>query len=43
MGEECRTDVERKASYRVSVGKTGGKKPLGRQWRRWEYNIKTYL
>jgi len=25
--------------YRVLVGKPEGKRPLGRPWRRWEYNI----
>ena len=29
--------------YRVLVGKPGGKRPLGRPRRRWEYNIKMDL
>ena len=29
--------------HKVLVGKHEGKRPLGRQRRRWEYNIKTYL
>ena len=29
--------------YRVLVGKPEGKRPLGRPWRRWEYNIKMDL
>ena len=29
--------------YRVLVGKTEGKRPLGRTRRRWEDNIKLYL
>ena len=28
---------------RVLVGKPEGKKPLGRPWHRWEYNIKMDL
>jgi len=31
---------ERRAVYRVSVGKPEGKRPLGRPRRRWDYNIK---
>jgi len=31
---------ERRDVYRVLVGKTEGKKPLGRPRRRWEDNIK---
>ena len=31
---------ERKCVYRVLVGKPEGKRPLGRQRRRWEDNIK---
>ena len=30
---------EGKAMYRSLVGKPGGKRPLGRSRRRWEYNI----
>jgi hypothetical protein len=30
-------------SYRVSVGKPEGKKPLGRPGRRWESNVKMDL
>ena len=29
--------------YRVLVGRPGGKSPLGRPRRKWEYNIKTDL
>ena len=32
---------ERRCVYRVLVGKTEGKKPLGRSRRRWEDTIKT--
>jgi hypothetical protein len=31
---------ERGGAYRVLVGKTGGKRPLGRPRRSWEYKIK---
>jgi len=34
---------ERKGVYRVLVGKPGGKRPLERPRRRWEYNIKMAL
>jgi len=34
---------EGRGVYRVLVGKTGGKRPLGRPRRRWEDNIKMDL
>jgi hypothetical protein len=34
---------ERRGVYRVLVGKTEGKRPLGRPKRRWEDNIKMDL
>jgi hypothetical protein len=34
---------ERRGGYEVLVGKPGGKRPLGRPRRRWEYNIKMDL
>jgi len=34
---------ERRGVYRVFVGKSEGKRPLGRLGRRWEDNIKMYL
>jgi hypothetical protein len=34
---------ERGGGYKVLVGKTEGKSPLGRPRRRWEYNIKMDL
>ena len=34
---------KRRAVYRVLVGKTEGKRPLGRPRRRWEENIKMDL
>jgi len=42
MGEACGT-YEGIVVYRVLVGKPGGKRPLGRPWRRWEDNIKMDL
>jgi len=35
--------VERRCVYRVLVGKSEGKRPLGRPTRRWENNIKMDL
>ena len=34
---------ERRGVYRVLVGKSDGKRRLGRPWRRWEDNIRTDL
>jgi len=34
---------ERRGVYSVLVGECGGKRPLGRPWRRWEDNIKIDL
>jgi hypothetical protein len=34
---------ERRSVYRVLVGKTEGKRPLGRPRRRWDYDIKANL
>jgi hypothetical protein len=34
---------ERRGVYRVMVGKPEGKRPVGRPWRRWVYNIKMGL
>jgi hypothetical protein len=34
---------ERRGEYRVLVGKTEGKRPLGRPRRRWEENMKIDL
>ena len=33
----------RRGTYRILMGKTEGKRPLGVPWRRGEDNIKTYL
>jgi len=40
MGEACSTYGERRGVYRVLVGKSEGKRPLGRPRHRWDYNIK---
>jgi len=42
MGHVARMG-EKRAMYRVLVGKPGGKRPLGRPRRRWKDNIKMYL
>jgi hypothetical protein len=34
---------EKNNTYRLLVGKTEGKRPLGRQRRRWVANIRMYL
>ena len=43
MGGACSTYGERRAVYRVSVGKPEGKRPLEKPRRRWEDNIKMDL
>jgi hypothetical protein len=43
MGGECNTYVERRGSYRASVGRAEGRRPLRRPGRRWEINIKMNL
>ena len=40
MGGACSTYGARKGVFRVLVGKSEGKRPLGRPRRRWEDNIK---
>ena len=40
MGGACSTNGRRRGVYRVLVGKSEGKRPLGRPRRRWEDNIK---
>jgi hypothetical protein len=39
MSGACSTNGEKMNAYRISVGKTEGKRPLGRPKRRWEDNI----
>jgi hypothetical protein len=43
MGETCGTHGGEKGIYRVLVGSSEGKRPLGRPRRRWENNIKLHL
>jgi len=43
MAGACSAYGERRGIYRVSVGKTEGKRPLGRLRRRWKDNIKMDL
>jgi hypothetical protein len=43
MGGACRADGEETGMHRVLVGKTEGKRPLGRPRRRWKDNIRLDL
>jgi predicted RNA-binding protein YlqC (UPF0109 family) len=43
MGKLCSTNGEKRTAYRILVGKTEVKKPLGRHGRRWVDNIKWVL
>jgi hypothetical protein len=43
MGRECSTNGEKMNAYRILVGMTEGKRPLGRPRRRWVDNIKMDL
>jgi hypothetical protein len=44
MGRACsKNEEEKKNAYRILVGKPEGKRPLGRQRRRWVDNIKMDL
>jgi len=43
MGGACSAYGGRRGVYRVLVGKTEGRRPLGRPRRRWEDNIKMDL
>jgi hypothetical protein len=43
MGRACGTNGDKKHAYRILVGKSEGKSPLGRPRRRWVDNIKRDL
>jgi hypothetical protein len=43
MGRACSTNGEKLNAYRILVGKSEGKKPLGKPKRRWVNNIKMDL
>jgi hypothetical protein len=43
MGRACSTHGEKRNAYRILVGKSEGKRQLGRPRRRWEDNIKMDL
>jgi len=43
MGWVCNTYGVWRGAYRVLVGKTAGKRPLGRLRRRWEDTVILYL
>jgi hypothetical protein len=43
MGRACSTNVVKRNAYRILVGKTEGKKPLGTPRCRWVNNIKMDL
>jgi len=43
MGGACSTYGDRRGVYRVLVGKSEGRRPLGRPRPRWEDNIKMDL
>jgi hypothetical protein len=40
MGRACSTNGAKRNAYRILVGNSGGKRPLGRPRRRWVGNIK---
>jgi hypothetical protein len=43
MGRACSINGARRNAYRILVGNTEGKRPLGRSRRRWVDNIKWIL
>jgi hypothetical protein len=43
MGGPCSTNGEKRNAYRLLVGRPEGKRPIGRQRRRWVDNIRMDL
>jgi hypothetical protein len=43
MGRACSTNRAKRSAYRILVGKSGGKRQLGRPKRMWEDTIKMVL
>jgi hypothetical protein len=43
MGRACNTNEERRYAYRVLMGKSDGKRQLGKSRCSWENNIRTNL
>jgi hypothetical protein len=43
MGRACNTHAENRNTYRILVGKSEGKRPLGRSRRRWVNDTKMDL
>jgi hypothetical protein len=43
MGRACSTNGEKRNAYRMLVGKSAGKRPLGRPRGSWVDNVKMYL
>jgi hypothetical protein len=43
MGRTCSTNGAKRNTYRTLVGKTDGKRPLGRPRRRWVDNVQMNL
>jgi hypothetical protein len=43
MGRACSMNVEKRNAYRILLGKSHRKRPLGRPRRRWVDNIKMVL
>jgi hypothetical protein len=43
MSGPCNTNGEKRTAYRLLVGKSEGKRPLGRPRRRWVDNIRMDL
>jgi hypothetical protein len=43
MGRACSTNGEKRKACRILVGRSEGKRPLGRHRHRWEDNIRMNL